>query len=116
MADIDFPASLPCMLSGTLGESATDTWVEDQGEVGAPRRRNRFTRVLRTFTLSMRLTTDQRAILLEFYDVTLDRGVNIFNWTHPWTGETIEVRLSGRPSIQHRANKRWGTELTLQEV
>lgn len=116
MADIDFPASLPCMLSGSLVENGVDPWIQDQGEVGAMRRRKRFTRSLKSFSFSMRLTNVEKAALIEFYDETLDDGVAIFNWRHPWTGDIYEVRFAARPSFSHRYNRIWATEVTLEEV
>lgn len=116
MAAIDYPASLPCFLEGTLQESTVEPWVSDQGEVGAPRRRKRFTRALRGFSFDLHLSTAERAVLLGFYDDTLDDGVAIFNWTHPWTDEVYEVRFSGRPSIQHKFNRYWAASVMLEQV
>ncbi|MGV8830347.1 MAG: hypothetical protein ACOH2N_00085 [Devosia sp.] len=116
MADIDFPSSLPCMLSGTLEETTTEPWVSDQGEVGAPRRRKRFTRALRGFSFSMRLDNADKDALLAFYDEILDDGVKPFNWTHPWTAAIYEVRFTGRPSIQHRYNRYWSIEIALEQI
>jgi len=117
MADIDYPtASLPCMISGTFVENATDPWVQDQGEVGAFRRRKRFTRSLRTFSYSMRLTSEQRTALIEFYEATLDDGVLEFNWTHPWAGLEYEVRFAGRPALDHRYAGKWQVEVALEQI
>lgn len=116
MADIDFPSTLPCMLSGTLVESGTDPWVQDQGEVGAFRRRKRFTRVLMSFSFSMRLTNDDKAAMISFYEDALDDGTKPFNWRHPWTGDVYEVRFAGRPSFEHRYHRIWKTEVALEEI
>ena len=117
MADVDFPEALRCcMLSGTLKEGGTDPWVSDRGEVGAPDRRKRFTRALRNFSYSMRLTSEQKAALEAFYDDDLDDGVQAFNWTHPWSGIVYEVQFSGRPEINHLYNSKWATQVVLEQI
>lgn len=116
MADIDYPSALPCMLSGSLSEGTSEPWVGDQGEVGAVRRRKRFTRALRSFSYSLRLSSTDKELLFAFYDQTLDDGVKEFNWTHPWTGEIYEVRFTGRPSLQHRYNRYWSVDVSIEQI
>lgn len=116
MADIDYPTSLPAPMGGTLEEGSVDPWVQDQGEVGAPRRRKRFTRTLHQFPFKLRLTDAQKAALLAFYDDTLDDGVEIFNWTHPTTAVVYEVRFSSRPRPRHFTADLWDVDVALEEV
>lgn len=116
MADIDFPESLPGPLYGTLEEPSTDPWVQDASEVGARRRRKRFTRTLRQFSFQMRLTTAQKELLLAFYDVDLDDGVNAFIWTHPESAVVYEVRFSGRPAPKNLTIGIWDVPVTLEEI
>lgn len=116
MADLDYPTSLPPPLVGTFEEGSTDPWVQDQGEVGAPRRRKRFSRILHQFPFQLRLTGEQKATLLAFYDVTLDAGVEIFNWTHPTTAVVYEVRFASRPRPKHLTVDIWDVDVLLEEV
>ena len=116
MADVNWPENLPCMLSGTLAENGIDPWVSDQPEIGAARRRKRFTRSLHSFTFEMRLTTAQKAVLMAFYEDTLDDGVKSFNWRHIWSDVTYEVRFSSRPSAEHVAAKFWTISVSLEEI
>lgn len=116
MADFDFPQTLPGPLVGTLEEASTDPWVQDGSEVGAPRRRKRFTRILHQFPFQLRLTGDQKATLLAFYDFTLDSGVEIFNWTHPTTAVVYEVRFASRPRPKHLTVDIWDVDVLLEEV
>lgn len=115
MADIDFPASLPGPLDGSFQENSVDPWVQDTGEVGASRRRKRFTRKLRSFSFKMRLTSDQKDELLSFYDDDLDDGVDMFSWVHP-DGQTLEVRMASRPPVQHVTAEIWDVDLVLKEI
>lgn len=118
MADIDYPASLPNPIGGSLAESEMPSWVEDRGEVGAPDRRNRFTRSLEMFSFSIRLTNDQKEALCAFYQTDLSRGVKAFNWTHPTSGETYEVLFVQKPRPVHLAGSvdHWDVEISLQEI
>lgn len=116
MADFDFPSTLPGPLVGTLEEAATDPWIQDSSEVGAPRRRARFTRVLRRFTFQMRLTSAQKEVLLTFYDAELTFGISTLNWVHPETLVAYEVRFSGRPAPKHMTIGVWDVDVALEEV
>lgn len=116
MADIDFPASLPPGRDGQFAESALETKVRDQGEVGSPRQRNRFTRTLERFAFQLLLTDAQKELLLEFYDVTLVRGVKRFSWTHPRTDVVYEAVLPNRPAPAHLTGDLWTVDLEIEEV
>lgn len=116
MTDIIFPITLPLAESGTLEEATTDPWVQDQSEVGASRRRKRFTRALHRFTFSLRLTSLQKLVLLAFYDDTLDDGVLAFRWAHPDTGTVYEARFVGRPPVRHVAADFWDANISIEEI
>lgn len=113
---IVWPESLPGPLVGSLAEGSMETKVSDQGEVGAVRRRNRFTRALARFEFEMVLTGAQKDTLLSFYDDDLTRGVEAFNWTHPSTAKTYLVVLPGRPSVQHVQADIWSISVSLDEI
>lgn len=118
MADIDFPADLPKPLGGSFAEGELQSWVEDRGEVGAPGRRNRFTRSLETFEFTLRLTNDQKQTLKAFYEDDLARGVKAFNWTHPTSGEVYAVQFVSKPRPSHVSGSvdMWDAEIRLQEI
>ena len=113
---IVWPESLPGPAVGTLAEGSTETKVSDQGEVGAARRRNRFTRALARFEFDMVLTGAQKDALLAFYDDTLVRGVEAFEWTHPSTAKTYLVIMPGRPPVQHVQADVWSATVELDEI
>lgn len=117
MAEFVFP-SLPSPLGGSFSESELSSWVEDRGEVGAPDRRNRFTRPLEMFSFKLRLTNDQKETLMSFYKDDLSRGVSPFTWTHPTNGQAFIVQFTQRPSPAHVAGSIdiWDVDISLQEV
>ena len=116
MAAIDFPTTLTAPTEGDFKENYLETRVMDQGQVGSPRSRNRFTRGLERFSFSMNLTDAQKAILDTFYITTLSRGVEIFNWTHPTTAVVYEVKFSVRPKPTHISFDHWNVSVEIGEV
>jgi hypothetical protein len=116
MTAIDYPSTLPLPLAGEFSESALETKVQDAGEVGAARRRNRFTRLLRRWKFSLNLTEAEKASLYTFYDTTLERGVESFNWAHPTTSVSYEVIMAGRPEADHFDGERWILKIDLEEI
>lgn len=116
LADIDWPSDLPGPSADEdFEQTATETKVQDSGDVGSPRARNRFTRLLESFSLTYRLTEAQKEALLAFYDDTLDRGVENFNWTHPTTGRVYVMKLTSRPTVKYKTFSTWSCECALQE-
>lgn len=116
MAAITYPADGPKPLRKSLRQSYLDTFVDDRGEIGDPRRRNRFTRALRFFRFAAVVTEAQRLALDEFYVTTLSNGVKAFDWTHPITAEIIEVKFASRPSPQDFPVDRWRMSISLEEI
>lgn len=117
MAAIDWPGSLPLPEAGALQEAYVPPFVDDQAQVGAARRRKRFTRSLRSFSMTLFLTADERDVLETFIENTTDGGTEIFNWTHPTKGTVYEVRFGATlPSYAHVQVKFWRASFSLDEV
>lgn len=98
---IDFPSALMIGLQGSLSGSRQETWVADPSSVGSSRRRNRFTRSLKSFQFTLRLTQAEFTTLEAFYNDDLSKGVLTCNWIHPLTSVSYEMFLSGAPQEKH---------------
>jgi hypothetical protein len=118
MAALDWPASLPKPNDGGFSEGRVNNFISDESQVGAPRRRARFTRTLKKFAANYTLTETQKDALLTFYDTTTSGGVAEFNWTHPGTAAVHEVRFSsdGGMQISHRTVNYWDVAVSLEEI
>ena len=116
MAYIDWPAGLPEPRVGTFSESGIAPYSDDKAEVGASRRRKRFTRTLAKFTFDLVLDGAQKALLASFRDIATDGAVLPFNWMHPVTGILYEVRMTDPPSIKHVAVDKWTSTIALDEI
>lgn len=103
-------------LQGSFKESAGDTFVTDQGEIGPGRRRNRFTRALRRFSFSATLSEAERVAFLDFYVTTLANGVKSFAWTHTLTAEVVTVVVTSRPQFEDVTPGYWRTSIRLEEI
>lgn len=116
MSAIDWPSGLPKPLAGTLQEGRVENFVNDARVVGAARRRARFTRTLKTFSFSQTLSNSHAADLRTFIDTTSAGGVSDFNWTHPVTAVTYEVRFAELPQIRQRTLGAWDVDVSLEEI
>jgi hypothetical protein len=117
VASIDWPSSLPAGRQGSFSDGRTAAWAEDdKQEVGAARRRKRFTRTLRTFSFDLVLTDTQWATLETFVDDTTNGGVEAFNWTHPRTAVIYETRFSEVPTAKHNSGTLWTVSVSLMEI
>lgn len=113
---LSYPASLPKPLSNSYQAGGVDPWVEDRPEVGSARRRKRFTRSLKTFAFTLRLTTEQLATLKTFYETTLDDGVHSFSWTDPADSTVYIVRFNERFGLRNISPNAWEASIALTEV
>jgi hypothetical protein len=59
--------------------------------------RNRFTAITQTVKGSMVLTGAQLATFNTFFRTTIKHGSFSFNWIHPFTEETVEIRFKSKP-------------------
>lgn len=116
MTSIVFPASLPCPEQGSRVDEKIDPWVSDNVEVGASRRRKRYTRSIHRFSFTLRLKSDQVAVLNAFYVDDLDDGIEAFKWTHPSTAKVYNVRFDGAPKLQHLFKNMHKATLALTEI
>lgn len=120
----DWPlASLPATpLDGSFSETPIPAYIDDPSDVGAPRRRARFTRTLRQFSFGYMLTTAQKNALEAFFYTTLDGGVSSFNWTHPDTAVVYSVRFArDGMKISHRTGADsvgdyWNADIKIEEI
>lgn len=82
-----------------------DNVLRSQSEAGYEQTRPRYTRARRSWGVSyIRLSAADEALLRAFEITTLRNGADSFTWTHPISGTTYTVRLTGpirfsRPSV-----------------
>lgn len=116
MASINWPTGIKSARLGTLQEGYFEPFVSDEPEVGAPRRRKRFTRALRRFSFTLLMTSAQAATFRTFVETTSDRGVLEFNWTHPITAVTYEMRFAQLPEFRQVTHGAWEVGVSIEEI
>jgi hypothetical protein len=84
MANASWPSSLPqYVLEQGYTEALADQFIETSMDAGSPKRRRRFTRENRQFSISLACTDLQSQVFEQFYDIMLGGGSLPFDWVHP---------------------------------
>ena len=115
MAAFTWPGTLPQkMQSDGYSESKSDGRLKSEMDAGPPFFRPRFTTTITSFSGNMIMTTAQVATLETFYDTTLTVGVSLFDFPHPRTGATIEVRFSGPYTVGNIGGEEYQVNMQLE--
>ncbi|MGE4193071.1 MAG: hypothetical protein AB7E51_06760 [Pseudodesulfovibrio sp.] len=89
-----WPAGLP---DSPMVNAYDETWPDmthrDSPDNGIDMVRGNVTNAAWPLTVPLFMTKDQLALLQTFIYSTLDKGRLRFNWTHPRTGEIVDLRL-----------------------
>jgi hypothetical protein len=94
MANATWPGTLPAyVFEQGYSEKLNDQTLESSVEVGPPKIRRRYTKQIRSFTVQMRLTVDQKATFEGFWQTTLLGGSLPFDWVHPLTRSSTTFRF-----------------------
>lgn len=113
---IDYPDTLPTPLIATLKGGLLEAFKDDPAGVGSSRRRTRYTRTLERFSFSCHATEAPRVKMDSFYADTLLNGALSFNWTHPLSGVSFEVKFVGRPDPTMRSGHSYTLAVALEEI
>lgn len=98
-------------------------WADDTPEVGAARRRKRFSRSLRSWPEIESIPMDLAFIeaFETFYETTTDSGQEVFEFPAPKRFangdiETVTVRFIAEPEINPLSNQLWQVKFGVEEV
>lgn len=109
-----WPESLPPLpLLDGYREKPADTVLRTAMDAGPAKLRSRTTAGVANLTLDYVLTRPQTQDLLDFYALTLQGGVLMFDFTHPRTQAMIQCRFRKAPELtaQNGRYMRVGIEL-----
>jgi hypothetical protein len=110
-----WPSSLPeALLVQGYGEQPKPGTVRTGVDVGPSLTRPRFSARTTNIAGQVELTTTQAATLETFHDSTLSQGAVAFDWTHPRTGASVQMRFLEPPSIQPIGGGAWLASLSLE--
>jgi len=97
-------ASWPLTLQQFINESGFnldigDTSISTTMDVGLDKKRRRYTKGIDMFSVTIDLEKDDYLTLYNFYNDTLNGGVNSFTFDHPLTGVSSDWRFKGAPNV-----------------
>lgn len=102
---IEWPPQLQQLLStDSFNYMFGETTIRSDMDVGPAKVRRRFTAGVDTLSCSIQMSYENFQILRDFFDVTLNGGVNQFEYTHPFTQELALFRMVGPPSLRPLGN------------
>lgn len=101
MASQVWPPGLPqAPRLAELVETPPNLVVRSEMDVGPAKVRRRAVAGVTTWQMALNITRDQRALLLDFFRVTLLEGALAFDWRNPVTHAPAEFRFVGVPTIR----------------
>jgi len=115
MADYTWPTSLPdSLLADGYEEQPPNVVVRTQMDAGPAKVRRRMTDNVTLITGAIAVTKDQLEIFDDFFHSTLSGGASRFNWTHPRTGDAVEMRFREIPTYRRAGGDYWYVEMKLE--
>lgn len=98
---VAWPASIPQQFDrDSFSMDFPDGSIRSEVDSGPDFARQRFTATPEPFSGTLVLTETQLATLKAFYADTLGHGVDVFDWTHPITGDPVSVQFTSAPSLK----------------
>ena len=117
MALIDWPVTLPdCFLESSWQEEAVDTNIQTVPDTGPIKTRRRYTQPETLINGSMVIDGAQYQTLQDFYNVTLQNGTQIFDFTHPITQAITEYRFEKPPAYSPFGGLHFTVAMTWREM
>ena len=97
---ISWPISLQQVLNeDSFSFKGGDTVLRSDTDTGPNKVRRRFTNSIDTMSASINITSAEYTTFINFFDITLNGGVNVFQLNHPITGVLSDWRFIGSYTI-----------------
>ena len=97
-----WPSSLQQLLNKDSFEiTFANTTLTTEMDIGVPKRRRRYTKGVKLLTCSIWVNQSQYTILENFYETTLNGGVDSFEFNHPITGVLTQFKFSSPPKATY---------------
>jgi hypothetical protein len=110
-----WPATVPDTLSvSEYRESPPDNLLRQGMDVGPPKVRRRTTANVRPISGKIIMTTTELAAFDTFFTSTLASGSLTFNFDHPRTGTTEEMRFTAPPQYINVGPTHWEVSVHME--
>lgn len=80
-------------------------------DAGPPFVRKRFSATETRISDTLLLTKAQTETLDAFYRTTLNGGVDLFDWTHPRTGSSVQIEIESDPVYRPQGAGLWAADI-----
>lgn len=101
MAAIDWPNNIPDKpLVDSFAETPPRDVVRTQMDAGPAKMRPRSTSGVRNLNVTFMMNETELSNLDTFYETTTSQGTARFDFSHPRTGTTVEMRFVERPTYR----------------
>lgn len=116
MADIIWPATLPQYVDQNgYQEARVSGKLETEMDSGPKSMRRLYTATPIVFSIQLTLTSTQVGTLDAFYYTTAKHGTLPFEWKHPRTGSTVDMRFLGdSPNYVHEGAEEFVTSFSVE--
>ena len=98
MAKIWPPSIDRGILQSGFAQQAVDHTIRSKMEAGIDKLRSRYTSPILNSNISMIVDVTQYTALETFYNTTLEKGKESFNYTDPFDNTEYEYRMIGPPA------------------
>ncbi len=113
---IEWPSQLPIPKIDGLSAQYERATIRTEMDAGPAKTRRRFTAVPKSFTCSLILREDKRALLDAFYKDSLGFGTLRFLMKNPQTGNKETFRMKEPPSENGNDGGLWDVTLSLERM
>lgn len=97
-----WPAGLPQYLeSSGFQYTQQDQFIRTEMDAGPDFQRRRYTAASTLYGGNIQVTSSQHTTFWNFYNSTLNGGVDSFTWEHPITESAATVRFTATPTQSH---------------
>jgi len=105
---ISWPVGIQDLVNGeNFSMEFGETVLRTQMDVGPAKLRRRTTRPIDKYTVSINLYESDFITFQQFFNTTLNGGINIFDFLNPLTGSTDQFRFTQPPSISPLGTAGW---------
>lgn len=101
------------LLIDGYSETYADNIIRSNMEVGPAKQRQRISAAVTPITGSLILTSSEATAFDTFYNTTINHGADQFEWTHPRTGSTCQMRFTAVPRLE-RVESYWRLSMQLE--
>lgn len=97
---VSWPAFLQTFLNeDSFSYQIGETRIFSENDTGIQKSRRRYTKSIDTLKCTIDITLSDYQQFYDFWDVSLNGGINYFTFNHPFSGVPTDFRIKDPPSF-----------------